>query len=449
MMKMMKMMIGIDTGFRFFSIGHHSVNLWLTTVPVSHFTFVYFIGTIVSMVTMVPVTRLGSGAAIPSTFPSTCPSVRSKAYVATFPRTQHIEHTHGTLRRHTYVSTRTFASSLTSVIEQLCEGKDLTEDQAKATLYDLVQDANSPEQMAAFIVLLRAKGETPAEIAGLAKAMDDMSVKVETPYDVLDIVGTGGDGIGSVNISTGATVVAAAAGARVAKHGSRSVSSLCGSGDVVEAFGVELELGPKGIATCIEEAGIGFMFAPTFHPAMKVVRPVRKSLGVRTAFNMLGPLLNPAHAKYALIGVYSTDISKLMADAAALMGIEKTLVVHSMGLDELTPMGPASIYEAYGGAVKSYEIDPLDLGIPRCDVKDLAGGDATLNASILKDVFGGERNAVADALNLNAGVALAAANVAADVKEGIRMAQEAQRSGAAGETLRTWVEVSQRAKNLD
>ena len=369
----------------------------------------------------------------------------------------HAQHARGQGWLHGYISTDTRArsglvrtrASLASVIEQLCKGRDLTEDQAKATLYDLVEGADStPEQMAAFIVLLRAKGETPAEIAGLAKAMDAMSVRVKTPYDVLDIVGTGGDGIGSVNISTGATVVAAAAGARVAKHGSRSVSSLCGSGDVVEAFGVELELGPKGIAQCIEEVGLGFMFAPTYHPAMKVVRPVRKSLGVRTAFNMLGPLLNPAHAKYALIGVYSTSISKLMADAAALMGIEKTLVVHSMGLDELTPMGPASIYEASGGSVKSYEIDPLDLGIPRCDVKDLAGGDAALNAAILKDVFGGERNAVADALNLNAGVALAACKFASDVKEGISMAQEAQRSGKAGETLRKWVEVSQEAKRL-
>lgn len=342
------------------------------------------------------------------------------------------------------------ASSLTSVIEQLCEGQDLSEDAARSTLYELVQDGSAPEQMAAFVVLLRAKGETPEEIAGMAKAMDEMSIKVSTPYDVLDIVGTGGDGIGSVNISTGATVVAAAAGARVAKHGGRSVSSLCGSGDVVEAFGVELELGPKGIAKCIEDANIGFMFAPAFHPAMKVVRPVRKSLGVRTAFNMLGPLLNPASAKYALIGVYSTDISKLMADAASLMGIEKTLVVHSMGLDELTPMGPASIYEASKGeGVKRYDLDPLDLGIPRCAVEDLAGGDATLNARILCDVFGGERNAVADALNLNAGVALAAAKVASDVQEGVKMAQEVQRSGAAGDTLRKWIAVSKEAKKLD
>lgn len=341
--------------------------------------------------------------------------------------------------------------AMKDVIEQLCEGNDLTEQQARDTLYELVQcGGDNPSQMAAFVVLLRAKGETAAEIAGLAKAMEDLCVPVETPYDVLDIVGTGGDGIGSVNISTGATVVAAAAGARVAKHGSRSVSSLCGSGDVVEAFGVELELGPKGIAKCIEDVGLGFMFAPTFHPAMKVVRPVRKSLGVRTAFNMLGPLLNPAHAKYALIGVYSTDISRLMADAALLMGIDKTLVVHSMGLDELTPMGPASIVEAsVQGGICSYELDPLDFGIPRCEVKDLAGGDAELNASILKDVFGGSRNPVADALNLNAGVALAAARVASDVKEGICMAQEAQRSGKAGDTLNAWIKCSQEARSLD
>jgi anthranilate phosphoribosyltransferase len=357
---------------------------------------------------------------------------------------------HSRIQRQNTVGCRA-TSSMSHVIEQLCEGKNLSEQQAKDTLYELVQHGgDNPSQMAAFVVLLRAKGETAAEIAGLAKAMEELCVPVETPYDVLDIVGTGGDGIGSVNISTGATVVAAAAGARVAKHGSRSVSSLCGSGDVVEAFGVELELGPKGVAKCIEEVGLGFMFAPRFHPAMKVVRPVRKSLGVRTAFNMLGPLLNPAHAKYALIGVYSTDISRLMADAALLMGVEKTLVVHSMGLDELTPMGPASIVEAsVQDGVCSYELDPLDFGIPRCDVEDLAGGDAELNARILKDVFGGSRNPVADALNLNAGVALAAARVASDVKEGIAMAQEAQRRGQAGDILSRWITCSQEARSLD
>ena len=300
--------------------------------------------------------------------------------------------------------------------------------------------------MAAFLVLLRAKGETAEEIAGLANAMRDLCVPVKTPYDVLDIVGTGGDGIGSVNISTGATVIAAAAGAKVAKHGSRSVSSLCGSADVLEALGIAVELDPAGVNLCLEEAGVGFMFAPSFHPAMKAVVPVRKALKVRTAFNMLGPMLNPADAAYGLIGVYSTSVSNLMADALQRVGVKKALVVHSMGLDELTPMGPADVVEvAAGAARRSYQLEPKDLGIPRCAVEDLAGGDAALNAKILMDAFGGGRGAVADALNLNAGVALAAANVARDAKEGVAMAQEAQRSGKAGDTMRKWIAVSNAA----
>eukprot|EP00890_Picochlorum_soloecismus_P001796 jgi/Picsp_1/2617/NSC_00847-R1_anthranilate phosphoribosyltransferase len=342
-------------------------------------------------------------------------------------------------------------TGLREIIEKLLDKGDLSEDESRTALYELIKSENdNVAQMAAFMVLLRAKGETAEEIAGLAKAMQELCVPVETPHKVLDIVGTGGDGIGSVNISTGATVVAAAAGAKVAKHGNRSVSSLCGSGDVVEAMGVALELGPQGISKCIDEAGLGFMFAPTFHPAMKAVVPVRKALGVRTAFNMLGPLLNPAHAKYALLGVYSTSISHLMADAAQLMGIEKALVVHSMGLDELTPMGPASVVEICRKKGKSeYEIDPLDFGIRRCEVKDLQGGDAKLNAQILKDVFGGSQGAVADALNLNAGVALAAAEVAPNVAEGIAMAQEAQKSGKTAETLIKWIQVSNEAKSAN
>lgn len=326
------------------------------------------------------------------------------------------------------------------------ERRDLSEQQASQALRALIAGAE-PAQMAAFLVLLRAKGETADEIAGLAKAMRSLCVPVHAGDDVLDIVGTGGDGIGSVNISTGATVVAAAAGARVAKHGSRSVSSLCGSADVLEALGVAVELGAAGVTRCVEEAGVGFMFAPTFHPAMRAVSPVRKALRVRTAFNLLGPLLNPADAAYGLVGVYSPSVAHLMADALARMGVKKALVVHSMGLDELTPMGPADVVEvAAGGAKRAYSLEPLDLGIPRCEVADLAGGDAALNAAILRDAFGGARGAVADALNLNAGVALAAARVAKDAKEGVAMAQEAQRSGRAGDTMRAWARVSAEAR---
>eukprot|EP00798_Chlamydomonas_sp_ICE-L_P003253 gene3253-13276_t len=335
------------------------------------------------------------------------------------------------------------------VLEMLINKQDLSMSQAEASLEELMQDF-VPEQAAAYLVLLRAKGETAEEIAGLAQAMLKRSVEVKTGCDVLDIVGTGGDGIGSVNISTGACVIAAAAGAKVAKHGNRSVSSLCGSADVLEALGVAIDIGPEGVRSCLEAAGIGFMYAPRYHPAMKAVRPVRAALKIRTALNLLGPLLNPAHAAYGLVGVYSTDISELMAGSLLQLGLKKALVVHSAGLDELTPMAPADIVEVEAGVsvTRRYTLDPKDLGIPRCCVEDLKGGDAQLNAQILRDVFGGMRGPVADALNLNAGVALASCKVAATPQEGVAMAQEIQRSGAAAGTLEKWIAVNSCVSDL-
>ena len=266
----------------------------------------------------------------------------------------------------------------------------------------------------------------------------------------VDIVGTGGDGIGSVNISTGATVIAAAAGARVAKHGNRSVSSLCGAADVVEALGVAHDVGPAGVVPVLDAAGVAFMFAPVFHPAMAVVAPVRRALRVRTAFNLLGPLLNPARAQYGLIGVYSPSIAPLMAAALGRLGVKRALVVHSAGMDELTPLAPATVIEAKDGVAGTpYELDPARLGIARCEIDDLKGGDAALNAAILKDVFGGARTAVADALNLNAGVALAAAGVVATPEDGVMAAQEAQRAGKAGDTLAKWIAASWEAKRKE
>lgn len=262
---------------------------------------------------------------------------------------------------------------LRDVLEMLIEGKDLTEKQSQDTMMDILSDF-SPEQAAAFLVLLRAKGETAAEVAGLARAMLSEVQQVSTHNDVVDIVGTGGDGIGSVNISTGACIIAAAAGAKVAKHGSRSVSSLCGSADVLEALGVAIDLGPESVSRCISEANLGFMYAPRYHPAMKRIRPIRSALKIRTIFNILGPMLNPASASYGLVGVYSPSISKLMGESLLRLGMQKALVVHSMGLDELTPMGPADVVEVTAGCeLKHYTLDPLDVGIPRCEVKDLAG----------------------------------------------------------------------------
>ncbi|MEW5310066.1 MAG: hypothetical protein WDW38_001898 [Sanguina aurantia] len=303
------------------------------------------------------------------------------------------------------------------VLELLISKKDLTQKQAEETLMALLDDF-VPEQASAFLVLLRAKGETAGEIAGLAQAMLERGLSVHCAHPVVDIVGTGGDGIGSVNISTGAAILAAAAGAKVAKHGNRSVSSLCGSADVLEVRVMQ--------------------------------RPTREDEGcshitVRTALNMLGPLLNPAHAAYGLVGVYDTSISELMAGSLLAMGVRKALVVHSMGLDEMTPMGPADVVEVVAGQpLRRYSCDPRDLGIPRCTVEDLKGGDAVLNAAILRDVFGGQQGPVADALVLNAAYALAACSVASSPAEGVAMAREVQRSGKALTTLNNWTALTQR-----
>merc|ERR1719478_630163 len=213
------------------------------------------------------------------------------------------------------------AVDLRAVIEDLCAGVDLSEERAYAAMEALL-DAD-PTQISAFLVLLRAKGETASEMAGLARAMQSRAVEVSAGDEVLDIVGTGGDDAGTVNISTGSCILAAAAGAKVAKHGNRSVSSMCGSADVLEALGVAVDLGPEGVAKCIERTNMGFMFAPRYHPAMKAVVPVRKALKVRTAFNMLGPMLNPAGTQYALVGVYTPDLQPLMADSLMALGMKK------------------------------------------------------------------------------------------------------------------------------
>lgn len=338
---------------------------------------------------------------------------------------------------------------LPQVLSALMQRQDLTREQCRAAVSSIVDGEINVAQAAAFMVLLHSKGETPQEMAGLAEAMQLKAVPVHTSCDVLDIVGTGGDGIGSVNISTGACVLAAAAGAHVAKHGNRAVSSSCGAADVLEALGVAVELSPASVSRCIEDTRLGFMYAPFYHPVMKSVKSVRSALQVRTTLNMLGPLLNPAGAVYGLIGVYSPDISMLMAQALQQLGTRKALVVHSQGMDELTPMGSADVVEATQDSIRRYVLEPKDLGIKRCQVSDLKGGDAALNAQILRDVFGGQQGAVADALCLNAGVALAAAQVAPTAQDGIRMAQEVQRSGQAGKTLQKWIDVSQQLHFAD
>ena len=343
-------------------------------------------------------------------------------------------------------ATTTAVPPLNQVLERLFARESLSFEEAGGTLRALLASGADADaaSLSAFLVLLRAKGETGDEVAGLASAMLDEMVHVDVGSDlrVVDIVGTGGDGIGSVNISTGATLLTAACGCPVAKHGNRSVSSMCGSADVLEAMQVAVDLSPTSVAKTIRECGIGFMFAPRYHPAMAQVVPVRKAIKVRTAFNLLGPMLNPAGTTHALIGTYNEDVMPLMAAALQKLGHQKSIVVHSMGLDEVSPLGPARFMEVTPESIETYTFDPLDYGFKRCTVDDLKGGDRFVNADMLKECLGGKQCAASDALVLNAGVALAACDFAAGVEEGLEMAREVQKQGKGLKVLEEWSALS-------
>ncbi|KAG0587746.1 hypothetical protein KC19_2G188500 [Ceratodon purpureus] len=337
----------------------------------------------------------------------------------------------------------TFSTS--EVLEELIKGTDLTQSQTEGVMETLLADAN-PAVIGAFLALLRAKGETIDEVTGLASAMLKRAVPVRTIPGSLDIVGTGGDGANTVNISTGSCILAAACGAKVAKHGSRSSSSACGSADVLETLGVAVDLGPEGVAKCVEDVGVGFIFAPRYHPAMKAVAPVRKSLKIKTAFNILGPMLNPSRAPHSIVGVYHENLVQRMAKIMQHFGTKRTLVVHCEGLDEMSPLGGGRVLEVTPEKIESFVFDPLDFGIARCSLEDLKGGDADFNAKALRDVLAGQQGAIADSLILNAGAGLMACGLVKDLGEGVSLAREVQRSGKANTVLDDWIKLSQSLK---
>ena len=326
-------------------------------------------------------------------------------------------------------------------ISKVVDRKNLTFDEAYSAMFRIMSGEVDQAQIAAFLVGLRMKGETVDEIAGCARAMREKALKINSEYDVIDTCGTGGDLAGTFNISTATAIVASAAGANVAKHGNRAVSSKCGSADVLQELGVNIELGPEEAEKCLNEIGITFIFAPIYHKAMKYAAPVRKSLGIRTIFNILGPLTNPAGAKRQLLGVFSADLTEKLAYVLAKLGSEMALVVHGAGgIDEISIAGTTRVSELKNGEIKTYEIKPEDFGIERATINSILGGDSKQNAEIILDILNGKKSPHRDVVVLNSGAAIYVAGLTQTLGEGIEMAKDVIDSGKAKRKLEELIE---------
>ncbi len=331
-------------------------------------------------------------------------------------------------------------------LRKVASGETLSEGEAERALETIMEGTVPQAATAALLTAMRIRGESVGEIVGFARAMRRFAAKVDAPEDVVDTCGTGGDAKGTINISTAAAFVARGAGATIAKHGNRAATSQAGSADVLEALGAEIELGPDQVSKCIEASGIGFMFARTHHPAMKFVAPVRAELPFRTIFNLLGPLTNPAGAKRQLIGVFSGDYVRPVAEALKELGAEKALVVHGMdGMDEITVSGETLVAEVTDGDIREYKISPEDFDLPRHAPDGLLGGDAHLNACILSDILSGdEQGAPRDVVLLNAGATIFVSGQAKTMQEGVRMAEKSVDEGAALAALEDFVKTTRR-----
>ena len=337
--------------------------------------------------------------------------------------------------------------SISKTLQHLIEGQELSEEEMIGMMRAIMGGELPGTMVAALLVALRSKKETPSEIAAAAKVMRDFATGVEVgdKAHLVDVVGTGGDSAHTFNISTASMFVASAAGAKIAKHGNRSVSSKSGSADVLEALGVKLNLSPSAVSQCIQEIGIGFMFAPNHHPAMKNVVPVRKDLGVRTIFNILGPLTNPAKAPNILMGVFHSELVKTQAKVLQLMGAQHALVVHGKdGIDEITLSGPTIVAELLNNEIKEYEISPTDFGIDISSLESLKVKDANESKQIILDIFDNQPGPARDIVCLNAGATLYAANVVSNILEGVHRAKEVIAAGLAKQKLDALISLTQR-----
>ena len=332
---------------------------------------------------------------------------------------------------------------LKSIIGKVATGATLSRDEAAAAFDAMMSGEATPSQMGGLLMALRVRGETVDEITGAVAAMRGKMLKVQAPADAIDVVGTGGDGSGSVNVSTCAAFIVAGSGVPVAKHGNRALSSRSGAADVLASLGVKIDLSPEKVGRCVKEAGIGFMFAPAHHPAMKNVGPTRVELATRTIFNLLGPLSNPAGVKRQMVGVFSKQWVQPLAQVLKNLGSDSVWVVHgSDGLDEITLTGPTTVAALEKGNIRTFEIAPEDAGLTRSSPGSLKGGDADANAVALRSVLEGIPSAYRDVALLNAAAALIVAGKAKDLKEGVAIGSKAVDSGAAAARLKQLIAVS-------
>jgi anthranilate phosphoribosyltransferase len=342
---------------------------------------------------------------------------------------------------------------IVEALAKVVKGQALSREEARGVMEVLMSGEASDAQIAAFLTAMRMKGETPEELTGFVEVMREKVTVVPTQHAaaqglsrpgqglLVDTCGTGGDARGTFNISTAAAFVVAGAGIPVAKHGNRSVSGVCGSADAIEALGIPLDLSPERVGRCIDEVGIGFLYAPLLHPAMRHVMRARRQIRIRTLFNLLGPLTNPARASAQVIGVYDGNLTEVLADVLHQLGCHRAFVVHGMdGLDEISTTAETKISEVRGGGVRSYCVRPEDFGIPRATLADLTGGDAAANAGIIRQILQGAKGPQRDIVVLNAGAALAAGGGAQDIQDGIKGAERSIDSGTAWEKLEKAVE---------